>query len=94
VDSLPPKLEKLILGNTFNQPITSLPKQLCVIVFGDAFNQPLPELPQSILALSLSREYTLPLPLPEKLTSFYFNGDIRGLEGLPSSIKEISFDGQ
>jgi FNIP Repeat len=95
IDNLPPKLETLELGKTFNQPITSLPKQLSIIVFGDAFNRPIPELPTSIYSLALGKHYTLPLPPLPKLTFFFFNGvNIAGLEGLPSSITQIKFDGQ
>jgi FNIP Repeat len=90
INNLPPKLEKLVLGNKFNQPITPLPKQLSLLFFGDEFNQPIPELPKSIYSLALGKLYTLPLPPLPKLTFFYFNGlNIAGLDSLPSSITEL-----
>ena len=98
---LPRKLEKLIIGNDFNQSLdqTELPNNLESLSLGDEFNQRLDavNLPGTLEELSFGRRFDQSLVdvrLPENLKSLtfgsYYNQSLENVH-LPLSLEHLTF---
>ena len=98
---LPQKLERLSLGNDFNQILdqTELPNNLESLSFGDEFNQNLDavNLPGTLEALSFGRRFDQSLVdvrLPDSLKSLtfgsYYNQSLENVH-LPLSLENLTF---
>ena len=98
---LPQKLERLSLGNDFNQILdqTELPNDLESLSFGDEFNQNLDavNLPGTLEELSFGRRFDQSLVdvrLPDGLKSLtfgsYYNQSLENVH-LPLSLKHLTF---
>lgn len=98
---LPQKLEKLSLGNDFNQILdqTELPNNLESLSFGDEFNQNLDavNLPGTLEELSFGRRFDQSLVdvrLPDSLKSLtfgsYYNQSLENVH-LPLSLEHLTF---
>src|SRR5437764_1198690 len=75
-----PKINKLVLGDNFNQPLTKdvLPNSLTQLTFGYNFNQPLTKdvLPHSLTQLTFGHNFNQPLTkdvLPNNLARLIIN---------------------
>jgi hypothetical protein len=89
---LPPKLVKIVFGQSFNKPIDGLPESLESLTFGEDFNQPVDKLPSNLKYLSFGEEFNRKvdfLPPNIKFIKFgrYFD---QSIDNLPDSIQELS----
>ncbi|GAM23615.1 hypothetical protein SAMD00019534_067900 [Acytostelium subglobosum LB1] len=97
--SMPDQLHTLILGNTFNQPITqnALPPALKVLTFGSSFSLPLFPgcFPASLETLTLSPAFNHPLKpgqLPPALTELTYNTDLQlDIGVLPNTLITLNY---
>ena len=89
---LPPKLVKLVFGQSFNRPIDGLPKTLESLTFGEDFNQLVDNLPPNLKYLTFGEDFDKSVDfLPDGLVVLkfgtYFN---QSIDNLPDSIQELS----
>ena len=89
---LPPKLVKLVFGQSFNKPIDGLPETLESLTFGEEFNQPVDNLPPNLKYLTFGEDFDKSVDyLPDGLLVLkfgtYFN---QSIDNLPDSIQELS----
>ena len=89
---LPPKLVKLVFGQSFNKPIDGLPETLESLTFGEEFNQPVDHLPPNLKFLTFGEDFDKSVDyLPDGLLVLkfgtYFN---QSIDNLPDSIQELS----
>ena len=89
---LPPKLIKLVFGQSFNRPIDGLPEMLESLTFGEDFNQPVDNLPPNLKYLTFGEDFDKSVDfLPDGLVFLkfgtYFN---QSIDNLPDSIQELS----
>ena len=89
---LPPKLVKLVFGQSFNRPIDGLPKTLESLTFGEDFNKPVDNLPSNLKYLMFGEDFDKSVDfLPDGLLVLkfgtYFN---QSIDNLPDSIRELS----
>jgi hypothetical protein len=89
---LPPKLVKLVFGQSFNRPIDALPETLESLTFGEDFNQPVDNLPSNLKYLTFGDDFDKSVDfLPDGLVVLkfgtYFN---QSIDNLPDSIQELS----
>lgn len=89
---LPPKLVKLIFGQSFNKSINGLPETLEFLTFGEEFNQPVDKLPPNLKYLKFGDEFNQPVDfLPQKLQYLTFGTYFdQPIDNLPDSILELS----
>ncbi|EGC35302.1 hypothetical protein DICPUDRAFT_33630 [Dictyostelium purpureum] len=102
--SLPPKLEFLLLPDSFNHyiPVGLLPKTLRTLTFGDTFNSPIvpKSLPNSLESINLGKSYNLPfdpnaLPKSLKSISFHQYSEFNHpLENIPNYVHSIELGQQ
>jgi hypothetical protein len=89
---LPPKLLKLVFGQSFNRPIDGLPETLESLTFGEDFNQPVDNLLPNLKYLTFGEDFDKSVDfLPDGLLvlkfGIYFN---QSIDNLPDSIEELS----
>ena len=88
----PPKLIKLVFGQSFNRPIDGLPETLESLTFGEDFNQPVDNLPPNLKYLTFGEDFDKSVDyLPDGLVVLkfgtYFN---QSIDNLPNSIQKLS----
>lgn len=89
---LPPKLIKLVFGQSFNRPINGLPQTLEYLKFGEEFNQPVDNLPSNLKYLTFGEEFDKTVDfLPNSLIVLKFGTYFdQPIDNLPDSIQELS----
>jgi hypothetical protein len=89
---LPPKLIKLVFGQTFNKVIDGLPEALESLTFGEDFNQPVDNLPPNLKYLTFGEEFNKSVDyLPDGLLVLSFGRYFdQSIDNLPNSIQELS----
>ena len=89
---LPPKLVKLVFGQSFNRPIDGLPETLESLTFGEDFNQPVDNLPPNLKYLTFGEDFDKSVDfLPDSLVVLKFGTYFdQSIDNLPDSIKELS----
>jgi hypothetical protein len=89
---LPPKLVKLVFGQSFNKPIDGLPEKLESLIFGEDFNQPVDNLPSNLKYLTFGDDFDKPVNnLPDGLLVLKFGTYFeQSIDNLPDSIQELS----
>jgi len=89
---LPPKLVKLVFGQSFNKPIVGLPETLESLTFGEDFNQPVDNLPSNLKYLTFGEEFNKTVDyLPDGLLVLKFGTYFdQSIDNLPDSIQELS----
>jgi hypothetical protein len=89
---LPPKLIKLVFGQSFNKSIDGLPETLESLTFGEEFNQPVDNLPSNIKYLKFGEEFNRSVDfLPDGLLVLSFGKYFdQSIDNLPDSIQELS----
>lgn len=96
--SLSKRLEKLKLGEIFNQTIEKnlLPNSLKKIKLGLKFNQSLEHLPSSVTSIKVSGSFLKPETIPSTVTElklyFFFNKENLTTNDIPKSIKTLHMD--
>ncbi len=88
---LPPKLEVLAFGRSFNQPVNNLrlPEALMVLKFGDSFNQHVGELklPKRLQTLEFGKRFNGRLPtLPHGLRRLRFGEEFNRAFQIPPDL--------
>jgi len=89
---LPPKLVKLVFGQSFNKPIDGLPESLESLTFGEDFNQPVDNLPSNLKYLTFGDDFDKSVNyLPNGLLILKFGRYFdQSIDNLPDSIQELS----
>lgn len=95
VDSLPPKLKYLSLGDKFNHPINSLPSSLEHLRLGSKFDHPINQLPSSLKSLVIRGIFQQPisakyLPSLTSLELLLVQCYEHSLDDLPSTLQKLS----
>ena len=89
---LPPKLVKLVFGQSFNKPIDGLPETLESLTFGEDFNQSVNNLPPNLKYLTFGEDFDKSVDyLPDGLLVLKFGTYFdQSIDNLPDSIIELS----
>jgi hypothetical protein len=88
----PPKLVKLVFGQSFNRPIDGLPETLESLTFGEDFNQPVDNLPSNLKYLTFGEEFNRKVDfLPDSILVLKFGTYFdQSIDNLPDSVQELS----
>ena len=89
---LPPKLVKLVFGQSFNRPIDGLPKTLESLTFGEDYNQLVDNLPPNLKYLTFGEDFDKSVDyLPDGLVVLKFGTNFnQSIDNLPNSIQKLS----
>ena len=92
-DNLPPLVQTLIFGDSFNKPVDNLPTSVHTLTFGWMFDQPIDNLPASVQTLIFGYRFNQPVDnLPASVQTltfgFWFN---QLVDHLPSSLTTLTF---
>lgn len=85
INSPPPALAVLYLGDSFNQPLDKLPPSLRMLFIGEKFDHPLNQLPPGLSVLIFLRYsvFNKPITYPAHLRSLSLGSNFRRNEDLP-----------